>query len=212
MAALNAIQAEVASTRNRNWAIIQEQFDAFEQKFHILRVCNQMLFSNQQPNVNFDTYSSLLARVHASIKSYRSALSAYHMHLLNAVPVLLRGHSRISLIPKHSFIVLLESVAIQQSKAADRVSLAIPLTDLLSDYDSRLLADAITVPEGHWLTLNVPSASRQTVFTLFEGKLISMLHPNDPQAALLWNIKAPYFAISEDQKESSVLTSVQFEH
>ena len=39
-----------------------------------------------------------------------------------------------------------------------------------------------------------------------------MLHPNDPQAVFIWNVEAPYLAISEDQLEQSVLSSVQFEH
>ena len=38
-----------------------------------------------------------------------------------------------------------------------------------------------------------------------------MLYPNDSQAALIWNIEAPYLAISEDQMDTSVLFSVQFE-
>ena len=102
--------------------------------------------------------------INASIESYRSALFAYRMNLLNAIPVLLPGHLPMSLIPMVSLIVILEIVAIQQSKAADRLLLAIPMTDLLSYYDPRLLADAITVPDGLLLTLNIPLASRQTVF------------------------------------------------
>ena len=163
---LNAIQAEMASTQNRTWANVQERFDVFEQNFHIHRDCIQMLFSNQQLNFNFDALCSLLAMIHASIKSYPSALFAYRMNLLNAIPVLLRSHLPMSLTPMDSLIVILESVAIQ-SKAADRLSLAIPLTDVLSYYDSRLLADAITVPEGFLLTLNIPLASHQTGFTIF---------------------------------------------
>ena len=88
--------------------------------------------------------------------------------------------------------------------AADRFSLAIPMTNLLTFYDSRFCADAITVPEGLLLTLNLPLASRQTVFTHFEAKLFPMLYPHDLQAALVWNIEAPNLAISEDQMESSV--------
>ena len=130
LAVPNAIEAEMASTQNRNWAIIQEQFDAFEQNFHIFRDFNQMLFSNQQLNFNFDTLSSLLAMIHANIKSYRSGLFAYRMDLLNAIPVLLRGHLPLSIISIYSLIVILESVAIQHSKAADRLSLAILMTDL----------------------------------------------------------------------------------
>ena len=84
LAALNAIQAEMASTKNRNWAIMQEQFVAFDQNFHFLRDCNQLLLSNQQLNFNFDSLSSLLAMIHTTIKSYRSALFPYRVNLLNA--------------------------------------------------------------------------------------------------------------------------------
>ena len=210
LAALNAIQAEMSATQNRKWDIIQEQFDVFEHNFHILRDCNQMLFSNQQLNFNFDTLSSLLSMVHASIKAFRSALYAFRMNILNSIPVILRGHLPLSLIPMDSLLVILERVAIEQSKATDRLSLAIPMTDLLSYYDSRLLADAVTVSEGILMTLNIPLASRQTVFTLFEAKLIPMPYPDDPQLALKWDIEAPFLAISEDQMESSVLSEAQF--
>ena len=96
--------------------------------------------------------------------------------------------------------------------AEDRLTLAIPASDLLSYYDSRLLADAITVSEGLLLTLNIPHALQQTVFTLFEAKLIPMPFPGDPQTALTWNIEAPYLALSENQLESSFLSEEEFEH
>ena len=62
------------------------------------------------------------------------------------------------------------------------------------------------------MTLNVPLASKQTVFTVYEAKLIPMPYPDDPQSALTWNIEAPYLALSEDHMESSVLSAEQFEH
>ena len=212
LAALYAIQNDLIETQNHNWGIIQQQFDTFQYNFHVLRDCNQMLFSNQQLNFNFDTLSSLLAMIHASVKSYRSALFAYRMNLLNAIPVLLRGHLPMSLIPMESLMVILQQVAIEQATSTVRLSLAIPMTDLLSYYDSRLLDDALTVPEGLLLTLKIPLASKQTVFTLFEAKIIPMPYPQDPQSALTWSIEAPYLAISEDLMESSVLTSNQFEN
>ena len=54
-----------------------------------------------------------------------------------------------------SMLVILDRVAMQQSKAADRLSLTIPMTDLLSFCDSCLLDDVITVPKGLLLTLNI---------------------------------------------------------
>ena len=55
------------------------------------------------------------------------------------------------------------------------------------------------VPEGVLLTLNVPLASRQTVFTIFEAKLITLPYPDELQWALQWNIEAPCLDISGDQ-------------
>ena len=42
LAALHDIQWELVITQNGNWA--QQQFDVFEQSFHVLRDCNQLLF------------------------------------------------------------------------------------------------------------------------------------------------------------------------
>ena len=212
LAALNAIQSEMAATHDKNWVIIQEQLAIYEQNFHNLRDCDQLFFANQQFNFNFDTVSSLLSMIHASVKSYRSALFGFRMNILNSIPVLLKGHLPMSLIPMELLLAIMDSVSLRQSKAEDRLTLAIPASNLLSCYDSRLLAEAITVSEGLLLTLNIPLASQQTVFTLFEAKLFPMPFPDDPQTALTWNIEAPYLALSENKLESSVLSEEQFEH
>ena len=212
LAALNAIQAEMSATQNRIWEIIQKQFDVFEQYFHTLRDCYQMLFSNQQLNFNFDTLSSLLSMVPASIKAFGSALHAFCMNIPDSFPVNLRGHLPIPLIPMESLLVVLEQVAMQQSKETDRLFLANPTTDLLSFYDSRLPAVAVTVPEGILMTLSIPFASRQTFFTLFEAKLNPMLYHDDSQLAQKWDFEAPFLGTSEDQIESSVLSQPQIDH
>ena len=150
--------------------------------------------------------------IHASIKSYRVALFAFRMNILNSIPVILRGHLPMSLVPTESLLAILRSVAMQQTTAEDTLSLAIPMSDLLSYFDSKLLSDAITVEEGLLMTLNIPLAAKQTDFTVYEAKLIPMPYPDDPQSALTWNIEAPYLALSEDHMESSVLSAEQFEH
>ena len=125
---------------------------------------------------------------------------------------MLKGHLPMSLIPMESLLAIMDSVSLRQWKAEDRLTLAIPASDLLSYYDSRLIADAITVSEGLLLTLNIPLASQQTVFTLSEVYLILMPFPEDPQTALAWNIETPFLALSENKLESSVLSEEQFEH
>ena len=212
LAALNALQSEMAATQDKNWVVIQEQSAVYEQSVHFLRDCDQLLFANQQLNFNFDTVSSLLSKIHASVKSYRSALFAFCLNFFDLIPVLFKGRLPMSLVPMESLLAIMDSVSLRQSKAVDRLTLAIPASDLLSYYDSRLLADAITVSEGLLLTLNIPLASQQTVFTLFEAKFIPMPFPDDPQTALTWSVEAPYLALSENKLESSVLSEEQFEH
>ena len=70
----------MAATQDKNWVIIQEQLAINEQNFHILRDCYQLLFANQQLNFNFDTVSTLLSMIHASVKSYRPALFVFRMN------------------------------------------------------------------------------------------------------------------------------------
>ena len=88
LAALNAIQSEMASTQDKNYVIIQEQLAVYEQNFHILRDSDQFFFANQQLDSNYDTVSSLLSMIHASVKSYCSALSVFRMKILYSIPVL----------------------------------------------------------------------------------------------------------------------------
>ena len=59
LAALNAIQSEMAATQDKNWVIIQKQLAIYEKTLHILPDCDQLLIANQQLNVNCDTVSSL---------------------------------------------------------------------------------------------------------------------------------------------------------
>ena len=134
----------------------------------------------------------------ASVKGCRSDLSALRMN--------------ISLVPMESLLAIIDSVSFRQSKTENHLTLAIPASDLLSSYDSRLLADAIAVSEGLLLTPDIPLASQQTVFTLFEAKLIPMSFPDDLQMALTWNIEAPCLVLPENKLESSVLSEEQFEH
>ena len=191
-------------TQNKNWAIIEEQFKVFEGNFHILRDCTQMLFSNKQLNFNFDTAASLLSMLYAEVKSYRTALYTYRMNILNAIPTLLQQHLPMSLVPKESLLAILKFVAADQSLNGSRLSLAIPPIDLLS-YDAKLLRDVVTLDEGLVLTLAIPLASRQTVFSTYQAQIIPMPQP-EPRMAIRWVIEAPYLAISEDQMESVTLS------
>ena len=121
----------MTETQNKNWAIVEEQFNVFEGNSHILRDCTQMLFSNQQLNFNFDTAASLLSMLYADVKSYRTALYTYRTNVLNAIPTLLQQHLPMSLVPKEPLLAILKSVAAYQSLGVSRLSIAISPADLI---------------------------------------------------------------------------------
>ena len=90
LADTHATQKQISETQNKNWAIIEQQFQVFGDNIRTFRDCNQMLFSYQPINFNFDTAASLLTLIYADVKSYRSALYAYRLNLLNSIPTLLQ--------------------------------------------------------------------------------------------------------------------------
>ena len=62
--------------------------------------------------------------------------------------ILLNRRIPISLNPRDSLIAILESVHRSQRLAGDRLTLAIPMTDLLSDYDAQLVREVATLDKG----------------------------------------------------------------
>ena len=68
--ALKSVQKEMLEVQKCNWRIIEEHFEVFQHNIHVLRDCDQLSFSRQQINFNYDTISSLLPLTFANIKSY----------------------------------------------------------------------------------------------------------------------------------------------
>ena len=113
-------------------------------------------------------------------------------------------------MPCESLLAVLNSVYKSQSNSPDRVSPAIPTIELHSYYDSTLLREVATIPEGLLLTLAVPIASSQTAFQIYKAVTVPTLQP-DPKEVVQWSVEGQYLAISEDSMESTVLTKEQFD-
>ena len=203
-------QTEMQNNQNQNWKIVEKQFEIFEENIHILRDCNELLFSNQQLNFNFDTVAALLNVLYSDIKGYRSAPYTFRINLLNSIPILLSKRLPMSLVPRNSLLKILDSVHDSQKHASDRLTLAIPLPDILSYYDAKLLREISTLDEGVLLTLSIPLASSQTAFNVYRAHLIPMPQ-RDSTEALQWVTEGPYLAVSEDSMETTVLTHEQYE-
>ena len=108
-----------------------------------------------------------------------------------------------SLVPRESLLAVLDSVHDSRKLSTDRLSLAIPMKDLMSYYDAKLVYEIATVEQGLLLTLAIPLASRQTSFYVYSAHVIPMPQ-QDPKEALQWIIEGPYLAISQDSMETTL--------
>ena len=205
------VQNEMQENQNRNWKLLEEQFAIIDHNLNALATCMEIQLSQQQLNFNFDTAASLLLTLYADIKSYRAALYSFRINVINAIPTLLDKRLPISLVPRKSLIKILDSVHDSQKNAPDRLTLAIPMTDILSYYDAKLVQEISTVEDGLLLTLAIPLASSQTVFEVYRAIVIPMPQ-QDSVDALRYVIEGEYLAISEGQMETTVLTKAQYDN
>ena len=205
LAAIKSVQKEMIEVQNRNWQIIEEQFEMFRENIHVIRDCDQVLFSRQQVNFNYDTISSLLVITFSNIKSYRGALYTYRINMMKSIQPISNNYLPMSLVPRQSLLAILESVASEQDRSKDRLSLAIPVDEILTYYESRLLKDVITIDQGLIVRIAIPLASKQTAFIVFCALAVPMLQP-EPDLAIKWKLEAPYLAISKDNIETAYLT------
>ena len=136
---------------------------------------------------------------------------SFRINVINAIPTLLDKRLPISLVPRKSLIKILDSVHDSQKNAPDRLTLAIPMTDILSYYDAKLVQEISTVEDGLLLTLAIPLASSQTVFEVYRAIVIPMPQ-KDSVDALRYVIEGEYLAISEGQMETTVLTKAQYDN
>ena len=79
------------------------------------------------------------------------------------------------------------------------LTLAIPLVEFLAYYEIRLL-DVITLNDGMLMTMWIPLASRQTVFTVYKAKSVPMPQQLEKEYAMRWKIESYFLAVSEYER------------
>ena len=114
------------------------------------------------------------------------------------------------LLSKDSLEQHLKVVDESQEKLDNRLTLAIPKQELLTNYDSRLLLDVLTLDQALFMSLPIPLASRQTAFTVCKA-IVVPLPQMDEDMAIRWDVEAEYLAVSESLMETSNVTRNQLE-
>ena len=153
-------------------------------------IVTYFFFSRQLINFNYDTISSLLALTFANIKSYRGALYTYKINMMNSIQPLLNNYLPMSLVPRQALLAILDDVASEQWRKSDRLSLAIPMDEIIAYYESQLLRDVLVVEQGLIKRIAIPLATKDSAFTVFRAIAVPMPQP-EPDLAIKWKLEAP---------------------
>ena len=92
---------------------------------------------------------------------------------------------------------ILTMVHFQQNGLQDRLSLAVPIQDILSYYETKLITQIEAIESGLILSLVIPMASKSTVMNVLHSLPIPM-PDGDTGKALVWRLEAKYMAILDD--------------
>ena len=97
--------------------------------------CNQLFYAlDQMLKVQTKLIGSLSILLN-EIKSYRAAVFSYKLTILNSVMAMVNKLIPMALLPRTALEEILKAVVIRQTKANERISLAIPTNQLLTYYE-----------------------------------------------------------------------------
>ena len=197
-------QREIIDTQNRNWNEASKQFEVLRKNTHEMRNCMQYLYTREQTAHHSVILQSIFQTIYTNIKSYRTALYAFRINLLNALTPLINQFLPISLIPREQLHEILNTIHMGESGNADHLTLAIPPQEILSYYESQLVTNVVPTKAGLMLTLAIPMASRTTVLNVLHAIPIPM-PDGDSGRAFMWKPESKYLAISVDNEQMALI-------
>ena len=167
--------------------------------------CTQYFYTRDQ-NLKLQTNlaSSLLA-LNNEIKSYRIATYSYKfMTMVNKlIPM--------ALVPKQILDKIPQSLATQQTKEGDRLTLAIPPSQIVTYYETKLLTNVVVEDYGMIFRLAVPFASGSTSLNLYRAITIAMPTNDTDGYASQYETEADYIAIAESTRRIALLSQLEID-
>ena len=115
------------------------------------------------------------------------------------------------LVPKQILDKILQSLATQQTKEDDRLTLAIPSSQILTYYETNLLTSVVVEDYGMIFCLAVPFASESTALNLLRAITIPMPTNDTDGYASQCETEADYIAIAESTRQIALLSQPEID-
>ena len=111
-----------------------------------------------------------------------------------------------ALLPRSDIEEILRDVNHRQSDTNERLSLAIPITQILTYYELKILRNVDIVDDGMYFTLAISFVTAATVLNLYKAVPIPMPNDGTDGHASQYIIKSGFIAVSSTQKNSVTFT------
>ncbi len=125
-------QRRLAKAQNANMKEVERQFQVMNDNFGYLRNCNAFLYGRDESLNNSNLLMGILTNIYGHIRSYRSAFYTFRINLLNSVPIMFHRSLLPSLVSKGQLKSILANLNDQQDDQGNRLSLDIPLTEIMA--------------------------------------------------------------------------------
>ena len=127
-----------------------------------MRNCVQYLYVREQINQHSLVQSKIFQTILENIKTHRAGLYTFRINVLNSLTPLMNQLLSMSLLPRQQLHEIFSMVHLQQNGLQDRLSLAVPIQDILWYYETKLVTQVEGTESGLILTLAIPMASKSS--------------------------------------------------
>ena len=197
---VNSVQKRIIQTEKNHSMVLMQAVDIIQKNSRSLMACSQLFYARDQM---LQVQASLLGSFSALLnehKKHRVAIYSYKLTILNSVMIMINILIPMALLPRSNLEEILRDVNHWQSDTNERHSLAIPITQILTYYETKILRNVDIVDDGMYFTLAIPFFTAATVLNLY--KAVPMPMPNDGTDghASQYIIEPDFIAISSTQK------------
>ena len=156
---LKQTQKQIIQTQKQQASTLNKAIDVINSNSRKLMACIQYFYARDQKLKLLTNLSSSLLAINNEIKSYRIATYSYKLTTLNSIMTMVNKFIPMALVPKQILDKILQSLATQQTKEDDRLTLAIPPSQILTYYETKLLTNVVVEDYGMIFRLTYPFAS-----------------------------------------------------
>ena len=204
-------QKQLTATQAHNWKIVEQHLNILDDSTNVFNDCQQSLYIRTKILHQSIALSNVLSSTLTTIKTFRASIQSYKMNTLASFSAAIDRFIPLAWVPKQHLEAVLVSVEQHETAQNSSLHLAIPRSEILSYYETKILTAVRTNELGLMLVIAVPLSKRPVAMTVYRGHHVPMPMPNSTRA-IRWKTETEYIAVARDRNEIALLTSQQLQN